>query len=98
MFLKNWIVIVVLLAIGLALAWYGLRTTTARVALSPGVVPQGGTEDLVTAIAAIAGAITTLTGAIFGAAMKLIEYKKASLAVEEARIANEKARKELETG
>jgi hypothetical protein len=90
--LKRWSVIIVLLAVAVGLGWYWLSLPTA------GVTPQGGTEGAVTAIAALAGAITTMAGAISGAAMKLVEYRKANLDLEAQRLANEKLRREIEKG
>lgn len=94
MFLKNWLVILGLTIIGVAL-WAYWRQATSGV---DGVTPQGGTEDAVTAIAALAGAITTLAAAISGAAMKYIEYRKASLDIEAKRLANLKAKQEINNG
>ena len=97
MFLKNWTIIIILLVVAVGLGWYALQANILQNPTTGGVTPQGGTQDTVTAIAALAGAITTLVGAVSGAAMKFIEYKKASLAVEGQQIANEKARKDLES-
>jgi len=90
--LKNWFVIIALAVIGLVLGWYWLQA--GRV--PDGVIPQGDTESVVTTIAALAGAVTTLAGAISGAAMKLIEYRKASLELDAQALANEKARREMQ--
>ncbi len=90
--LKRWSVIILLFAVAAGLGWYWLSSPPA------GVTPQGGTEDAVTKIAALAGAITTMAGAISGAAMKLVEYRKANLDLEAQRLANEKLRREIENG
>ena len=83
MFLKNWIVIVVLAVIGIALGGYWLSLPS----VPDGVTPQGGMDDTVTAVAALAGAITTIGGSVFGVLGKLNEYKKAKLEIEEKEIA-----------
>jgi hypothetical protein len=90
--LKRWSVISVLFAVAVGLGLYWLYSAPS------GVTPQGGTEDTVTTIAALAGAITTMAAAISGAAMKLVEYRKANLDLEAQRLANEKMRRDLEKG
>ena len=91
MILKNWGVITVLALVGIALFWYWLAQRP-----DPGVVAQGAAETTATAIAALAGAITTLATAVSGAFMKVIEYRKAGLEVKAAELALEKQRRELQ--
>jgi uncharacterized membrane protein YedE/YeeE len=94
MFLKNWIVIIILAVVGVLLAGYWLSLPETPV----GVTPQGGLDDAVTAIAALAGAITTIGGAVFGVLGKLNEYKKAKLDIEEKQMAlDEKKQSRQET-
>jgi|GEM_PF-4871516 len=92
MFLRNWIVIIVLAAIGIALGWYWLSLPNAP----DGVTPQGGMDDTVTAVAALAGAITTIGGSVFGVLGKLNEYKKAKLEIEEKEIALAEKKQKLQ--
>ena len=75
--LKNWKVIVALIiaGVGLGLYWWQIRVPA-------GVTPQGS-EDVYAAIAALAGAITTLGTAIFGMLGKWADYKKTKLEIEE---------------
>lgn len=80
--LRNWIVITVLALIGVALSYFWFTLPQ----VDPSVTPKGGTEDMVTAIAAFAGAITTFGAAIFGVLGKYNEYTKAKLEIEEKRI------------
>jgi hypothetical protein len=93
MFLKRWGVIVVLALVGLALGayWWSMPSTP------DGVTPQGGSDETITAIAALAGAVTTLGGAIFGVLMKFTEYQKAKLDIEERRIALQEKKQSLES-
>jgi hypothetical protein len=89
MIFRNWIVIIILTLIGLFLAGYWLTLPATPV----GVTPQGGTEEAVKAVGAIAGALTTLGAAIFGVLGKLNEYKKTKLELEEKRIALDEKKK-----
>ena len=75
--LRNWKVIVALTIAGLALAFYWWQ-----IRIPPGVTPQSS-EDVYTAIAALAGAITTLGTAFFGVLGKWADYKKTKLEIEE---------------
>ena len=90
MVLRNWIVILCLAAVGLALGWYWLSTRP-----DPDVVTLGDSETMVSAIAALAGAVTTLAAAVSGAAMKLVEYRTASLEVKSAELELETKRRAL---
>ena len=92
MFLKRWSVIAVLLLIGLAFwaYWYSLPRVPG------GVTPQSGSEDWVKAIAALAGMITTLGGAVFGVLGKLNDYKKVKLEIAEKELEIARKQKELD--
>lgn len=83
MIFRNWIVIAVLALIGLGLLGYWMSLPS----VPDGVTPQGGVDDAIKAVGALAGAITTIGGAIFGVLGKLNEYKKAKLDIEEKQLA-----------
>lgn len=85
---RNWIAIGILAVIGLLLVsyWFSLPT------LPNGVTPQGGNEEWIKSVAAIAGGITTLSASIFGALGKLNDYKKAKLDIEAKRLDLEEKR------
>lgn len=91
MSLKNWTVIFGLLVIGLVLGGYYLSLP----ATPDGVHSKGDdSAGLVNAITALAASITTLAGAFFGIAMKVVDYRKAQLAIRREEI--ELDAKELE--
>lgn len=92
MILRNWTVIIVLAATGLALGWYWFTLPS----VPDGVSPQGGMDETVTAVAALAGAITTIGGSIFGVLGKLNEYKKAKLEIAEKELALAQKQQELQ--
>ncbi len=92
MFLKNWIVIIILAVIGISLTGYWLSLPD----VPDGVTPQGGMEDAVTAMAALAGAVTTMGGAVFGVLGKLNEYKKAKLDIAEKQMVLDEKKKKLQ--
>ncbi|WP_147106485.1 hypothetical protein [Tateyamaria sp. syn59] len=102
MILKRWSVIAVLGIVGLALLVYVLGSDTAEVLstgpVDPGVVPQGpdDSSDLVTAITAVAGAVTTLGAAIFGLLGKWTDYRKAQLEVAAKELELEQKRRAAE--
>jgi len=77
--LKNWVFILVLAAIGIALFYYWFSIHQPI----PGVTPQGGDSDSVTALVALVAAIVSLGSALFGVLGKYFEYKKAQLEIEE---------------
>lgn len=78
--LRKWSVIAILIivGVGLGLYWWQARPPS-------GVTAQSG-ESFSTAIAALAGAITTLGTAIFGMLGKWTEYKKTQLEIEEKKL------------
>lgn len=88
MFLKNWLVIIVLAVIGLALARYWLSIPR----IPDGVTPLGDETGTLAIVASLAGAVTTLGGAIFGVLGKLNDYKKVRLEIEEKELELEKIR------
>jgi len=92
MFLKNWIVIVILAVIGIGLGWYWFSLPV----VPDGVTPQGEVDDAVTAIAALAGAVTTMGASVFGVLSKLNEYKKAKLEIAEKQMALDEKKKKLQ--
>jgi len=91
MFLKNWIVILLLGVIGLGLGIYWLNTPT----IPDGVTPQGDEQDPMVLLAALAGAITTLGGSVFGILGKYNDYKKVRLEIAEKEFELEQKRKAL---
>lgn len=94
MIFKNWAVIIILAAIGLGLWWYWLSIPTA----AKGVVAQSGDNDTVTLIATLAGAITTIGGAVFGILGKYNDYRKVKLELAEKELELEEKRRALEAG
>lgn len=78
--LRNWKVIVALTIVGVGLGYYWWQ-----IRIPAGVTPQGN-EDFYAAIAALAGAITTLGTAIFGMLGKWADYKKTKLEIEEKQL------------
>lgn len=90
MFLKNWFVISALGAIGLALLffWFAMPSTPE------GVTPQSDEDDVVKAIAALAGAITTLGTAVFGILGKLNDFRAKRIAIAKAEIELKKMQQE----
>lgn len=92
MILRNWFVIVALTAIGLGLLTYWLSMPTTP----EGVTPQGEDDDLFKAIAALAGAITTLGTAIFGVLGKLNEFRAKRIEIATAELELAKKRRELD--
>jgi cell shape-determining protein MreC len=91
MFLKNWLVIIVLAAVGLALGVYWLNTPT----VPDGVTPQGDEQTPAVLLAALAGAVTTISGSVFGVLGKINDYKKARQEIEEKEIELAQKRKAL---
>ncbi|WP_299681047.1 hypothetical protein [uncultured Roseobacter sp.] len=94
MVFRNWIVIGILAVVGLALISYWISLPD----VPDGVTPQSGMDDTVKAVAALAGAITTLGGAVFGVLGKLNEYRLAKLEIEEKRMALEERKPKNEDG
>ena len=94
MFFKNWIVIVVLMVVGIGLGAYWLSLPV----VPDGVTPQSGEDDTMKALAALAGAITTIGTAIFGVLGKFNDYREKRLAIANAELELEKKRRELEAG
>lgn len=90
--LKNWFVIVVLSAIGLALFvyWQSIQS------LPEGITPQGDENDNFKQIATLAGAITTLGTAVFGVLGKFNDFRARRIANALAELELEKKRKELD--
>ena len=93
MFLKKWPVILVLACVGIGLAVYWLRLPTTP----EGVITQGDGDDVFTNVAALAGAITTLGGAIFGILGQYNDYRAKRIAIATAEVELAQKRKELES-
>jgi hypothetical protein len=64
--------------------------------LPPGVTPQSGEDETYKAMAALAGAITTLGTAVFGVLGNFNEYRQKRLAIQKAELDIEKQRRELD--
>ena len=62
----------------------------------PGVTPQSGESDATTLAVTLAGAITTVGGAIFGVLGKYNDYRKAQLEIKAKELEIERTQKELE--
>jgi len=92
MFLKNWFVIAVLSIVGLGLMYFWLTADSSP----PGVTPQSGETDATTLAVTLAGAITTVGGAIFGVLGKFNDYRKAKLEIEAKELEIEEKRQQLE--
>lgn len=93
MFLKKWPVIIILACIGIALVGYWLSLPSTP----EGVTPQSDSAPWATQIAALAGAITTLGGAIFGILGQFNDYRAKRIAIATAEVELAQKRKELET-
>jgi hypothetical protein len=88
MLVKKTAVIIVLFSLSAFLFWYAYRISFSDV--------QGkGDDSILALITSVAGAITTLSVAVFGAAAKWIEIRKASLDLEKQKLEVEKKRREL---
>ena len=92
MILKNWFVIMALMAIGLSLAFYWLSVPS----VPDGVTPQSGEDDSFKEIAALSGAITTLGTAVFGIFTKFNDFRAKRLEIAAAELELEKKRRELD--
>ncbi len=93
MILKRWPVIIGLSCIGIALVAYWLSLPKTP----DGVTAQSGSDDAVKTIAALAGAITSLGGAIFGILGQLNDYRAKRIAIATAEVELAQKRKELES-
>jgi hypothetical protein len=89
MFLKRWSVIAVLAVVGLGLLAYWMSLDVPP----PGVTPQGDQDSVASAITAIAGALTTLGGAVFGLLSKWTDHRKAQLEVASKELELEQKRR-----
>lgn len=78
MFLKNTVIIVILLIIGAVALYLYLNWTS----VPDGVTPQSGGETSTAAIIALAASITSLAGSVMGVLMKFLEFRSKQLDIQ----------------
>lgn len=92
--LKQWSVILLMTALGLALGVYWLAQPTAP----EGVTPQGDVDGVTQSVLALAGAITALGTAVFGVLGKVSDFRKAQLDIEAKKLEIEAKKRTMDKG